>query len=269
LWNDVLTSSDVEVIVTTNPVSAWTTALLYAGRRLGKKTVHISQGFPTLIWQFSSCDLAIVWSEVGKKALYESGWSNAHTIARNPTIPSRENLQRLRELERCAMALREDHRCVLFLGQMSVDRIVEVNGYRRTCEMVGKGLAMALQSEDFIPMLRRHPREPTRETERLLLRHIPGLKVSEGKSLRQDLAVADITIGMHSAALEEAYLMSRPIVQAVADGFDLVLDFSVLGAYVARAPHELADLITSKREWELSTSLDRGPSVAEVVASLA
>ena len=271
-WASILSTSSVKVFVTTEPYSCPVNALVYAARNLGIKTVLMQQGFPDGgAWRVPACDIAVVWTRLDMTLLRQNGWLDTRIlIANNPGLPDPGTLREQRSKRRKELGLQELDFCVLFLGQVSLERdMFPVPGYLETCEMLGRGLKLAMQSTSLIPLLRPHPTDTKRETERVLgCTNLPVLAVSHGASLLDDLAAADVVISMNSAALEEAHLVGRPTLQIIASGFSRGVDFSIIGTPVARTAEELASLLTS-RQWMASRRvLPVCRSVAEEISEL-
>jgi hypothetical protein len=251
MWMSILRQSSVRIILTTYPASNWTNALLYASRQLGIHCVYMQQGLPaSWLSILPNCTAAVVWSHLGSATLRANGFSDRPVIiARNPSIPEPEIVATLRTRRRKELGLAAGDLCVLVLGQKSVDQVFVGKGYRETCNLVGRGLAIAVRSGRVIPFLRPHYGDLTGETERALRQHeLPILLMSKDSPLQEDIAAADVVLSMHSTAMEEAYLMGRPLVQTVADGVEPVLDFGLLGAPLVRSSVELARCLASQ-DW--------------------
>ena len=246
----LLSRTRARAVVSTTPYSLWSHALLLAARRLGIRTVCMQQGLPTLdCWTLPVCDTAIVWSQLGNQLLSQRGWVPEQVVvSRNPAIPTAETALALRHSRRRTLGLADNDFCVLFLGQVSSDMTFRVAGYIETCRMVGLGLSYAKRSRPVVVLLRPHYRDKRRETERALRKDVPSIAVSQRTRLYDDIAAADVVISMYSTAMEEAYLMGRPIVQAVAEGCELGYDFRLLGAPLVRSSAELARCLTNQ-DW--------------------
>jgi hypothetical protein len=230
--------------------------------------MQLAQGVPVLAWQFPICDIAVVWSKLGAASLLEHGWQDKYILAKNPSIPSAKVLQDARSARRRQLGFQETDFCVLFLGQILADGTILIPGYRETCETVGEGVSFAMKTSHLVFMLRPHYSEKTSDTEQIL--HESGLDsivVSYEKSLAMDIAAADLVISMHSGALEEAYLMGKPIVQVVSLDFPLPLDFRHIDAPLVRTPQDLANLLVN-REWMMTCKLPNYPSVADEIVVL-
>ncbi len=267
VWMNVLQGSGVKLVLVSSPTAFQSSAFLYASKCSGIKTMQLTQGLPLITWQFPTSDLAVVWSKLGETLLLKHGWTNEYRIAKNPTIPLPESRQEIRVARRKQLGFGEMDFCVLFLGGKSTDKGFPGEGYLETCDLVGKGLSLALKSWGFVPMLRPHYNEPVPETEQVLSKHLQRLLISKEPSLVKDVVAADVVLSMYSGALEEAYLMGQPIIQVVAPGVELLLDFQVVGAPLARTREELADLLL-ERQWIDTQEPPVFRSVAEEIIDL-
>jgi hypothetical protein len=243
MWKAVLRRSSVRMVVTTYPHTSWTNALLYAGRELGIQCVHVQQGLQQgYLAKMPNCTAAVVWSRIGSAYLEKDGFlGRPIIIARNPSTPKPEVTETLRKKRRSDLGLAKDDVCALVLGQVSTEHLDFGDGYHRTCELIGQGLSIAARSGRVVPFLRPHHRDLAGETDGVLRQYgLSKLLRSESASLQEDIAAADVVLGMDTTAMEEAYLMGRPAVQAVAEGVVHVYDFGLLGIPVVRSPEELA-----------------------------
>ena len=271
MWKAVLRRSRVRMVVTTYPYTSWTNALLYAGRELGIQCVSVQQGLQQgYVAKMPNCTAAVVWSRIGSTYLGKDGFHGRPIIiARNPSTPRPEVTEVFRKKRRSDLGLAADDVCVLLLGQVSTEHLDFGDGYHRTCELVGQGLSIAVRSGRVVPFLRPHYRDRAGETDGVLRQYgLSTMLRSESASLQEDIAAADVVLGMDTTAMEEAYLMGRPAVQAVAEGVVHVYDFGLLGIPVVRSPEELARRLTN-RGW--IAELHQPPvlrSVAEEICGL-
>jgi len=250
MWKAVLQRSNVRMVLTTYPHTGWTNALLYASRELGIQCVFLQQGLQGGYFaKVPNCTAVVVWSRIGSTYVGKDGFRGRPIIiARNPSTPKPEVTETLRKKRRSELGLAADDICALLLGQVSTEYADLGDGYRRTCEVMGQGLSIAARSGRVVPFLRPHYRDLAGETEGVLRQYgLSKLLRSEAASLQEDIAAADIVLGMDSTAMEEAYLMGRPIVQTLAEGVD-AYDFALLGVPVVRSPDELARLLVN-RDW--------------------
>ena len=273
MWKTILQRSNVRVVLTTYPLSNWSNALLYASRQLGIQCVYLQQGLPPVyLSSMPNVTAAVVWSRLGSAILEKNGFiGRPIIIARNPSIPVPKMVDTLRTKRRKDLGLRAGDLCVLVLGGIWTDYVYTERGdldYRRTCELLGRGLSIAARSSRVVPFLRPHYRDLAGETERALRQHeLPILLLSRNAPLHEDIAAADVVLSQDSTAMEEAYLAGRPVVQIVAEEC-YEGDFGLLGIPVVRSPDELARCLTS-RDWV--TGRHQPPvlrSVAEEICEL-
>lgn len=269
-FEEVLLACAARAVVTAHPLVEWSSALLAAARRVGVTSFWVQEGLPGIgIWRDQMCDYAIVWSELGKAALRRHGWPDEKVlIGRCPSIPDQDLMQEGRKVRRAALGVSAKEVCVLYLGQKGFDQAFEVKGYYETVHITAKGTAEACESMDLVPVFRGHPGESTGETLSIFESYrIPGLLVSCGSSLMDDVAAADVVVSMHSSAMEKAYLAGRPIVQVLATGVAPAADFSVLGAQCVETASELRDVLVGV-DW-IRTGDRRGtahPSAGALIA---
>ncbi len=268
VWNKVLSGTTAKLVISTSPIAYYSSALIYASRIHNIKSIQLTQGFPILGWRFpSSCDLVFLWSELGKNLLLENGWVNDYQLANHPGIPPIEDLQEMRNQRRKELGLAGSETCALFLGGKTSDKGFGGNGYLETCQIVGEGLNMATKSGHIVPMLRPHPSEVIPETEMILRKLVPSLKVSQETLVIRDNAAADIVISLHSGALEEAFLIGRPIIQVLSPGINSPIDFRNIGVPLVQNPNDLAKFILNQ---DLIPQITRTslPSVADKVIEM-
>src|SRR5205807_2860849 len=121
----------------------------------------------------------------------------------------------------------------------------KIIGYLDTVGLIRDALAQsAKRLPDLFVLFRRHYNERSHETENVL-RSADAfrLAVSDEPDLMSDVAGSDLVIGMDSAALEEARLAGRPIIQVIASGYTSDVDFGLLGAPRAHDVDTLTDLM--------------------------
>jgi hypothetical protein len=232
---------------------------------LGIHCVYVQQGIQgSRLFAMTNCTVAVVWSPLGRAALKAAGFNDRPVIiARNPSIPGPEIVETLRVKRRKALGLAAGDLCVLVLGGTTGEHAhADPEGYFATCGLLGRGLAIAVRSGRVVPLLRPHYADLAGETERALRQYeLPILWVSKGTPLHEDIAAADVVTSMGSTAMEEAYLMGRPIIQAAAEGIELPFDFRVLGAPFVRSSAELARCLSSL-DW--TSGLHRPPACRSV-----
>lgn len=246
-WQTFFQQRRVRLLLTTLPCFPWINSLIRACGQHNIQTVSMCQGIPSAVWGFPSTDLALVWSRLGESALQNHGWNDRTIIiAKNPSIPSAEELAILRSSGRKRLGLDDKDYCLLIIGQLSSDQVFQVKGYHATCAIIARGVAQVADPA-IVPVLRPHYRDSVGETERILNREgIPLLKVSQGAPLMEDIALADIVISMHSSAMEEAYLAGKTIIQVNDESNEPMLDFRIVNAPLVSNVNALADLLRRK-----------------------
>lgn len=269
-WATILNGSPVEAVVTTIPFGSWSAAMVYAARKQGTHAIYVVQGLPSDIFASPCCDSAIVWSPLGDQLLRRGGLDGqAIHVAANPTLPSLSEHLRLRQEGRRHRGVANADIVVLILGQKSEDQVFKVAGYPETVGIIGAGLNAVCRKEDTVVALRPHYNETSPETEGILKgKGLKNLAVWREAPLQEDLACADLVVGMHSTAMEEAFLAGKPVIQVYAGHAEPEVDFRVLGCPLARSAKELAGLVEN-REWIRSWQKPEvWPAPGEIISNI-
>lgn len=246
-WQGALRATGVRILATTSPYSLNVSAMVAACRESGVVTAYLPQGLPFLVLQFPVCDLVAAWTPVSEAALRKLGWPN---VIRSLSPLAAEDASRMaiRKGRRELLGIPADVPCVLFIGQKSSDQWVSCPGYHQTCVQVSEAVRQACRRMYLRVLVRPHPTEPTRETMDVFeASGLEGIIESPGGPLAADLMAADLVLSMHSAGLEEAYILRRPIAQVVAAGFDPIVDFRVLGSPLLRSVDEIVQYLEGKQ----------------------
>lgn len=269
-WRAILERSEVQVVVTTLPFSPWHSGLVLAASDLGISTVYLMPALPSAAWGFPICDTAVVWSPLGKKALQELGWGEKEILtAGNPTIPLPNQCRALRKVARAQRGLAEREFLILVIGQPSCDRGFVVDRYAETWAAVGKGLGTICNENEVQVALRPHHSDGKAETEGFLRsRGLGKLVVWREAPLLEDLACADLVVGMHSTAMEEAFLAGKPVVQVYAGDAEPEVDFRILGCPLARNAEELAEIVENRAWMATRQQPEVWPAPGDLIANI-